>query len=73
MNEISGNSTATPLKRRSFFGSLVVAVVGGYLGGGILRGLFTRKGNSQRQRKSVKISIHPQAIPRAKESSKSNV
>jgi hypothetical protein len=50
-----------------------VAVVGGYLGGGILRGLFTRKGNSQRQRKSVKISIHPQAVPRAKESSKSNV
>ena len=73
MNENSPKTGPTAMKRRSFFSSAVVAIIGGYLGGGLLRGLFARKRDSHHQRKSMKISIHPQAVPRAKESSHSHV
>jgi hypothetical protein len=73
MKEIPGGSGRAPLKRRSFFGYLAAGLVGGYLGGGLLRSLFARKNVPSRRRRSMKISTHPLAVPRTKESSKSHV
>jgi hypothetical protein len=72
MSEISGERSPAPLKRRSFFGYLVAGLAGGFLGGGLLRGLFARKVTPLRHRQSMKISANPLAVARTKESSKSH-
>jgi hypothetical protein len=73
MSEISGERSAAPSTRRSFFGYLAAGVIGGFLGGGLLRGLFARRSAPPRHDESMKISINPLAVPRTKESSTSHV
>lgn len=65
-------SPARP-RRRAFFGQLLTAVGGGLFGGSILQKLFGESKRKSEKGDSISVSIHPLAVPRSKEGSKSNV
>jgi len=59
--------------RRAFFGQLLTAVGGGIVGGGFLQKIFGKQKRNSEGHDSIAVSIHPLAVPRSKEGSKSNV
>jgi hypothetical protein len=67
------NETSASPPRRAFFGQLLTAVGGGFIGGNVLQRMFGAPKRNSEKEESITVSIHPLAVPRSKEGSTSNV
>ena len=58
--------------RRVFFGQLFAAVGGGLVGAGLLTKIFSSSSAKKQDDHPINVAVHPLAVPRAKEGSKSH-
>ncbi len=59
-------------QRRKFFSQLFAAVGGGLIGGSLLKKLFSSGSEVHQADKTINVTVHPLAVPRTKEGSKSH-
>jgi hypothetical protein len=60
-------------QRRLFFGRLLATIGGGFIGGSLLKTVFNSGSEEHRTDKPINVNVHPLAVPRTKEGSKSHV
>ena len=60
-------------QRRAFFGQVLAAVGGGLLGGSLLKKILNSDPPKHEADSKIDVTVHPLAVPRTKEGSKSHV